>query len=48
MIPKIICFIFGHEITKSKKVPNAYGYVHYEYEFNKKCPRCGAKLEDKT
>ena len=46
MIKKIICWIFGHEIIKYKKVTNDYGYASYEYEFNVRCPRCGAKLGD--
>ena len=40
MIPKIICWLFGHIYRRWDYVGNGIEEAHW----NQKCPRCGAKL----
>ena len=44
MIPKIICFIFGH-VRREKAVTDISGSIRtYYWEYQDYCPRCGKEL----
>lgn len=56
MIPKIICFIFGHikeyrefnhPLNKIAVKNGVIGGYYYRIDY-KYCPRCGAKLKEKN
>ena len=52
MIPKIICFIFGHKIREKRKFNyrgwdgSGYTLFSWEWEYYYKCPRCDVELKN--
>lgn len=44
MIPRLICWIFGHEIFGRRAIGKVGNMINYQIFENKRCTRCGKKL----